>query len=187
MSGRRLRRPRLPRRFDRRRASTSPRTRTASSSFPRPTSAHTPGPRRSRRSAAHPGAARSACGAGRTSSTCGSGRARPDGTLHPAEAGQRVDAGQPCTIADAAASRFEAYDSLAKVYGLYQTFNHDPQLAEFASPDTWPKLKPEEKQALYSKYACHELHLFLARRTEFFEAVVVSPRWSRKVPGQDFS
>ena len=38
---------------------------------------------------------------------------------------------------------------------------------------TWPKLKPEQKRALYSKFACHELNFFLAKKDpEFFKAVV---------------
>ncbi len=84
-----------------------------------------------------------------------------------------LTAGQPFVLADAAASRFEAYDSLGKVYGLYQTLNNDPKLAEFAFLVNWPKLKDEDKRVYYSKYACHELHLFLFKKdTEFFKAAV---------------
>jgi hypothetical protein len=82
-------------------------------------------------------------------------------------------AGKPLTMADAAGGRFEAYDSLARVYGLYVTLTRDPKMAEFAFVLNWPKLKPEERRALYSKYACHELNFFLARKDPaFFEAVV---------------
>src|SRR5262249_51256046 len=80
---------------------------------------------------------------------------------------------QPFVVADVAASRFEAYDSLPKVYALYATLSHDPKLAEFAFLLTWPKLKPEEKRALYSKYASHELNFFLSKKDPaFFQAVV---------------
>jgi hypothetical protein len=82
-------------------------------------------------------------------------------------------AGKPLTMADAAGGRFEAYDSLNRVYGLYVTLTHDPKMAEFVFVLNWPKLKPEERRALYSKYACHELNFFLARKDPaFFEAVV---------------
>ncbi len=82
-------------------------------------------------------------------------------------------ANQPFVLQDAAASRFEAYDSLGKVYGLYQTLNNDPKLAEFAFLVNWPKLKEEDKRVYYSKYACHELHVFLFKKDpEFFKAVV---------------
>jgi hypothetical protein len=82
-------------------------------------------------------------------------------------------AGKPLTMADAAGGRFEAYDSLSRVYGLYVTLTHDPKMAEFAFITNWPKLKAEEQRSLYSKYACHELNFFLARKDpKFFEAVV---------------
>jgi hypothetical protein len=84
-----------------------------------------------------------------------------------------LEAGKPLTMADAAGGRFEAYDSLSRVYGLYVTLTHDPKMAEFAFVMNWPKLKPEERRAFYSKYACHELNVFLARKdTKFFDAFV---------------
>ncbi len=89
-------------------------------------------------------------------------------------------AGKPFVLADVTDSRFEAYDSLAKVYGLYSTLSHDPKLAEFAFLLTWPKLKPEEKRALYSKYACHELHFFLSKKDPKFFAEVVKPYLANK-------
>lgn len=84
-----------------------------------------------------------------------------------------VGGGQPFVMADITSSKFEAYDSLARVYGLYATLSHDAALAEFSFILNWPKLKPEEKHALYSKYACHELSFFLARKDpEFFRQVI---------------
>ena len=76
-------------------------------------------------------------------------------------------------LADVAGSRFEAYDSLAKVYALYATLSKDPKLAEFAFLLDVAEAKPEEKRALYSKHACHELNFFLSKKDpEFFDAVV---------------
>ncbi len=84
-----------------------------------------------------------------------------------------VPAGQVFTLSDITTSKFEAYDSLARVYGLYATLNHDPRLAEFAFILGWPKLKPEEKRSLYSKHASHELSFFLAKKDpEFFQEVI---------------
>ena len=84
-----------------------------------------------------------------------------------------LSANKPFVLEDAASGRFEAYDSLPRVYALYSTLSHDPKLAEFAFVLTWPTLKPEEKRALYSKYACHELNYFLLKKDpEFFNAVV---------------
>jgi hypothetical protein len=81
--------------------------------------------------------------------------------------------GKALTLADAAGSRYEVYDSLAKVYGLYATLSRDAKLAEFSFILNWPKLKLAEKQSLYSQYACHELNFFLAKKDpEFFRALV---------------
>jgi hypothetical protein len=87
---------------------------------------------------------------------------------------------QPFVLGDVAGSRFEAYDSLPKVYGLYATLCKDPKLAEFAFLLTWPKLKPEEKRTLYSKYASHELHFFLAKKDPAFFQTVVRPYLANK-------
>ncbi|HEV3023346.1 MAG TPA: hypothetical protein VGX76_12800, partial [Pirellulales bacterium] len=84
-----------------------------------------------------------------------------------------LGAGQKFTLADITTSKFEAYDSLAQVYRLYATLNHDAKLAEFAFILNWPKLKLDEKRTLYSKHASHELNVFLARKdAEFFKQVV---------------
>ena len=57
-----------------------------------------------------------------------------------------LEVGKSFVVADAVGSRFETYDSLAKVYGLYMTLSNDPKLAEFAFVLTWPKLKDAEKR-----------------------------------------
>src|SRR5207248_10225103 len=83
--------------------------------------------------------------------------------------------GQPFTLADVAGGRFEVYDSLPKVFTLYATLSRDPKLAEFAFVTRWPKLKPEEKRAEYSKHACHELNFFLFKKDPDFFRTVVRP------------
>src|SRR5205807_3190015 len=42
------------------------------------------------------------------------------------------------------------------------------------------KLKDAEKRELYSKFACHELHFFLARKDPAFFAAVVKPYLANK-------
>src|SRR5262249_10222220 len=87
----------------------------------------------------------------------------------------------PFVLADAVASRFEAYDSLPKIYGLFATLSRDPKLVEFAFLMNWPNLKPEEKRSLYSKYACHEFSFFLAKQApEIFRTVVKSYLGNKK-------
>jgi hypothetical protein len=87
---------------------------------------------------------------------------------------------KPFVLADVVGSRFEAYDSLAKVYTLYTTLSKDPKLAEFSFLLNWPKLKDAEKRDLYSKFACHELHFFLAKKDPAFFNSVVRPYLANK-------
>ena len=91
-----------------------------------------------------------------------------------------LEVGKPFVIADAAASRYEAYDSLPKVYTLFATLSKDPKLAEFSFILTWHKTKDEEKRALYSKFACHELNFFLFKRDRVFFDATVKPYLANK-------
>lgn len=85
-----------------------------------------------------------------------------------------LDAQQPFVLADIASSRFETYDSLARVYTLYATLSNNTTLAEFGFVVDWPDLKPEQKQEKYSKYACHELNFFLFHKDpDFFQATIL--------------
>jgi hypothetical protein len=83
------------------------------------------------------------------------------------------------SLSDASAN-LELYDSLGKVYRLYTTLHPDATMAEFSFVLNWPALKPEEKREKYSKYACHELNFFLARRDPKFFADVVKPYLKNK-------
>ncbi len=91
-----------------------------------------------------------------------------------------VRAGEPFTLADIATSKFEAYDSLSRVFLLYSTLTRDPKLAEFQFILNWPKLKPEEQRAMYSKFSCHELNVFLAKKDPAFFKAVVLPYLANK-------
>jgi hypothetical protein len=91
-----------------------------------------------------------------------------------------VPPGEQLAISDVVGSRFMMYDSLPKVYAFYATLTKNPELAEFGFLMTWPKLKPEEKRALYSKYACHELHFFLLKKDRPFFDDVVKPYLQNK-------
>lgn len=85
-----------------------------------------------------------------------------------------VDGKQEFVLGDITSSRFETYDSLGKVYSLYVTLSGNATLVEFGFLTSWPDLKPEEKRAKYSKYACHELSFFLYKKDpEFFRTVVL--------------
>ena len=84
-----------------------------------------------------------------------------------------VAKGKQFVLSDIATSRFETYDSLARVYQLYVTLSGDAKLAEFQFILNWPNLPSDEQHTLYSKHACHELNFFLLKKDpEFFEAIV---------------
>ncbi|MDA1051273.1 MAG: hypothetical protein O3C40_12445 [Planctomycetota bacterium] len=86
-----------------------------------------------------------------------------------------VGKGEKFVLSDIATSRFETYDSLARVYALYVTLSGDAKLAEFNFILNWPNLPLEEKQTLYSKHACHELNFFLWKKDpKFFGDIVRS-------------
>ncbi|MDA1050033.1 MAG: hypothetical protein O3C40_06085 [Planctomycetota bacterium] len=91
-----------------------------------------------------------------------------------------VDQGGQFVLPDIATSRFEAYDTLARVYSLYATLSGDAKLAEFSFILTWPTLDAAQKQALYSKYACHELNFFLLKKDRKFFDDVVRPYLANK-------
>jgi hypothetical protein len=81
--------------------------------------------------------------------------------------------GDEFVLPDITTSKFEAYDSLARVHSLYATLSGDAKLAEFGFILNWLNLPQEDKQRLYSQYACHELNFFLSKKDpEFFRDVV---------------
>ncbi|GIW95588.1 MAG: hypothetical protein KatS3mg110_3629 [Pirellulaceae bacterium] len=85
----------------------------------------------------------------------------------------RFSSGDTFVVDDIVSTRFEIYDSLSKVFSLYQTLSQDPQWSEFRFLLAWDNLSNEDKQKLYAKYACHELNFFLAiHDKEFFNSVV---------------
>jgi len=91
-----------------------------------------------------------------------------------------VDGKQQFVLGDITSSKFEAYDSLGRVYSLYVTLSGDATLVEFGFLTGWPDLKPEEKRAKYSKYACHELSFFLYKKDPDFFRTVVLPYLKNK-------
>ncbi|MFO7562079.1 MAG: hypothetical protein R6X02_05505 [Enhygromyxa sp.] len=78
-------------------------------------------------------------------------------------------------IDDLRTAKLEAVDSVGKAHALLLTLSSDPHLREFEFVTRWPSLSPEQQRERYSKYACHELHLFLARKDPEFFAAVVQP------------
>jgi hypothetical protein len=86
-----------------------------------------------------------------------------------------LDAETEFSIADATTAQFEIYDTLQKVHALYATLTQNPTLLEFNFITRWPSLADEERRALYSKHACHELNFFLYKKDPDFFTTVVQP------------
>ncbi len=64
-----------------------------------------------------------------------------------------LKANEKLRIEDVTTSRWEGFDSLARVHAIYTTLSKDPKLAEFAFIIHWDTYKPEQKREYYSKYA----------------------------------
>ncbi|NJL59796.1 MAG: hypothetical protein HC887_09290, partial [Desulfobacteraceae bacterium] len=60
------------------------------------------------------------------------------------------------------------YNSIARVYQLMLTLNNNPDLQEFNFILRWNDSDDKQKREWYSKYACHELNLFLYHKDKKF-------------------
>jgi hypothetical protein len=81
---------------------------------------------------------------------------------------------------DMRTAKLETIDSIGKAHALLVTLSGNEHLREFEFVTRWPSLSREEQRAKYSKYACHELSLFLARKQPQWFAEVVRPYLANK-------
>lgn len=82
-------------------------------------------------------------------------------------------AGGRLVIDDLATAKLHLIDSVERAHGYLLALRDDAVLREFAFVTRWHALADGERRELYSKYACHELHLFLYFKDRgFFDAVV---------------
>ncbi len=91
------------------------------------------------------------------------------------------EADQTLEIDNLGNGRYQLYDSLPRVYQLYETLLPESHLPEFRFVMKWPTLSEDEKRELYTKYACHELNFFISRKDPEFFAAVVRPYLSHKL------
>ena len=89
--------------------------------------------------------------------------------------------GAPFTVEDIETATVEIYDTLGRVYRLFMALSQNATLTEFGFVLEWPDLGREQKRERYSKYACHELNLFLSRKDPTFFAEVVQPYLRNKL------
>ena len=88
--------------------------------------------------------------------------------------------GSTLKIPDLLNSAFEVYDHLGSVHRFFLTLKNDPTLREFSFVTEWDTLAVEEKQSIYSKYACHELSFFISRKDPVFFKELVRPHLANK-------
>jgi hypothetical protein len=82
-------------------------------------------------------------------------------------------AGAELVIDDLATAKVHLIDSVERAHAYLLALRDDADLREFGFVTRWHALADAERRELYSKYACHELHLFLYFRDRgFFDAVI---------------
>lgn len=73
-----------------------------------------------------------------------------------------------------------AADSIPKVFSFYAALTKNSVLSEFEFLCRWPSFTPEQKNEFYSRYACHELHVFLYHKDRAFFDAVIAPYLANK-------
>lgn len=91
-----------------------------------------------------------------------------------------VRKGDVFTVGDVLSAKVEWVDSLASAYRLLAALKQDAAFDEFSFLLEWPKLDAARKRELYKKFACHELHLFLAKKDPAFFQEAVAPYLASK-------
>jgi hypothetical protein len=81
--------------------------------------------------------------------------------------------GQAIVIEDLATAKVHLIDSVERAHAYLVALGEDDTLREFSFVTRWHAIADGERRELYSKYACHELHVFLYFKDRpFFDAVV---------------
>ena len=93
---------------------------------------------------------------------------------------QPLRPGEHLVIEDLATAKVHLVDSLERAHGYLLALRDEPLLREFSFVTKWHTLPDAEKRERYSKYACHELHLFLWHRDQPFFTEVVAPYLAHK-------
>jgi len=83
-------------------------------------------------------------------------------------------------IEDLATAKIHLLDSVEKAHAYLLSLNDDSTLREFSFITKWHTLEETERHEKYSKYACHELHLFLYFKDRAFFDSVVKPYLAHK-------
>ncbi|MDQ3295736.1 MAG: hypothetical protein M3619_04070 [Myxococcota bacterium] len=88
--------------------------------------------------------------------------------------------GATLVIEDLATAKLHLIDSVERAHAYLLALRDDPTLREFAFVTRWHTLVDAERRELYSKYACHELHLFVFHKDRPFFDDVIRPYLAHK-------
>lgn len=91
-----------------------------------------------------------------------------------------LSAGDKLVIEDLATAKVHLVDSVERAHAYLMALREDATLREFSFVTRWHKLADAERREQYSKYACHELHLFLYFKDRPFFDHVVAPYLAHK-------
>ncbi len=84
-----------------------------------------------------------------------------------------VTTGTTLVVDDLRSGKLELVDTTARAHQVLLALGAPEALREFAFLTQWHSLDDTTRRARYSKYACHELHLFLYfRDRDFFDRIV---------------
>jgi hypothetical protein len=91
-------------------------------------------------------------------------------------------AGDTLVIEDLATAKLHLIDSVERAHAYLLALGGDAAelLRELAFVTRWHQLADSERRELYSKYACHELHLFLYFKDRAFFDAVIRPYLAHK-------
>jgi hypothetical protein len=92
-----------------------------------------------------------------------------------------MPAGTTIVVDDVRTGKLELVDTLARAHQVLLTLGDDEALREMDFVTRWPSLPAGEQQRLYSKYACHELDLFLSVKDPPFFSRVIRPTLANKL------
>jgi hypothetical protein len=88
--------------------------------------------------------------------------------------------GAALAIDDLATAKVHLIDTVERAHAYLLALRDDATLREFSFVTKWHTLADAQRRELYSKYACHELHLFLRFKDRPFFDEVVKPYLAHK-------
>ncbi len=88
--------------------------------------------------------------------------------------------GESIVIEDLATAKVHLIDSVERAHAYLLALEDNATLREFSFVTRWHSLTDTERRELYSKHACHELHLFLYCKDRTFFDNVIAPYLANK-------